>query len=288
MVSIGINLKIGKTMHNRILIGMFLLSLSSLTNSQNLIHNPSFEENGKPFCEGWYDRSGSEFKLQCDSISYFDTNIIHKSAPDSNNGAWCLEVRGSFPFSGYAATYITGQEGTFIYQLKFWMNTEHFLGEAYFGPIKNGIFIDSNYIQDFSQPWTEYKLLDTISTNITDTIGVFLTASIGDFCLCDVAFDQIELTVIDTLSTSIPTPDPNVSIVVFPNPFTDNVTFLVPGLPEFNVSVFDITGKEIKHAQSDGDMISMDMTSESAGIYFYQLASIDHKIYLGRGKMIKL
>ena len=274
-------------MRMRTLITLYFLIIFFQTKSQNLITNPSFEQNGKPFCEGWYDGCGNEFKDQCDSMSVCGTIIIKDSPSDSIGGKWSLQVYGSFPTSSSGITYVTGQEGTFVYQLKFWMNSIHFQGEVYLGPYRNGTFNDYNFFSDFGQPWTEYTLLDTISTQVKDSIAVLLTAGLGDFCICDVAFDQIELTVIDTLSTSIPTPDPNTLLTVFPNPFSDNLTFQVPGYSELIVTIFDITSKEIQQVQSDGDVVSIDLTSQPAGIYFYQLTSGDHRLNLGRGKVIK-
>jgi len=274
-------------MVQRIFFILFIISIAISAQSQNLILNPSFEQNNLPYCKGWYDSCGSEFVQQCDSMNYCGSIIIHESAPVINSGEWCLEIFGSIPNSGYAETYISGQKGTNVYQLKFWLETEHFIGEAYIGPMRNRAFVDSNSFVVFGQPWAEYRLLDTITTNVTDTIGVRLTASIGDFCLCDVEFDLIELTIIDSLSTGIASPDSYVLHTVFPNPFEDKFSIQVPGYSGFNVTIFDITGKVVQRVKSSSDLVNVNMPGEMAGIYFYQLTSGDQNEIIGRGKLIK-
>ncbi len=267
---------------------LYIFSLSLPAISQNLIHNSSFEENGLPDCKGWYDGCGEEFKLQCDSMLYCETIVINESAPDSSDGKWCLKVYGSFPYPGRADTYITGQQGTKVYQLKFWLDTEHFIGEVYMGPMKNRTFVDSNSFIVFGQPWAQYSLLDTITSNVSDTIGVRLSASIGDFCLCDVEYDQVELTIIDSLSTAVLSPQSYPLQKIYPNPFTDKFTINVPGYSGFNVTIFDITGKVIQRVHSFNDFINLDMSDALSNIYFYQITSGDQNLMIGHGKLAKV
>ncbi len=266
----------------------FIISISLTAQSQNLIINPSFEQNGLPYCKGWYDSCGNEFVQQCDSMNYCGTIIINKAAPDSTGGKWCLEVFGSFPTSGYADTYITGQAGTKVYQLKFWLDTEHFVGQVYMGPMKNRTFVDSNAFIVYGQPWAQYSLLDTITTNITDTIGVRLSATIGDFCLCDVEYDQVELTIIDSLSTAVISPQSYPLQKIYPNPFTDKFTIQVPGYSGFNVTIFDITGKVIQQVNSNNDFINVNMSDALSNIYFYQITSGEQNLMIGHGKLAKV
>lgn len=271
----------------RPLIIGFLFILSFNAESQNLISNPDFEQNGNPYCDGWFDGCRMEFKDHCDSLYHCGTSIIHDSAPDTMPGEWCLKVYGDWPVSNAATTYITNRMGTFIYQLKFWMNTEHFIGEAYLGTIKNLQIENYNLLSDSGQPWTQYSLLDTITTTATDTIGVLLGAAVGDFCQCDVAFDQIELTVIDSLSTGIESHNRNQEYQVFPNPFSDHLTISAPDSHGFNMILFDMNGKQIKTETSPDDKTNIDMTSIPQGIYYFELSPLNISMSPGYGKIIK-
>jgi hypothetical protein len=269
--------------HSILLIALLLLS--TYTKSQNLISNPSFEENGEPSCEGWYDGCGG--KLLCDTTNAgCGTFIIPNTESDSIFGRWSLRVYGSIPESGIGITYITGQTGTNVYQLKFWMNTETFIGEVYIGPMKNGQFTDYNYLVDFGQPWTQYTLLDTITTTATDTIGVWLSAGLGDFCICEVSYDQIELTIIDSLMTAVEPELLQNDVSIFPNPFENHFTIHFEGQSGFSINVFDLNGKNIKTENTSTEELDIDLAGFPSGIYFYKIAS-DGNRNLSYGKLIK-
>ncbi|MEP6646732.1 MAG: T9SS type A sorting domain-containing protein [Saprospiraceae bacterium] len=268
-----------------IFFGILLLwNISS--RSQNLIINPSFERNGKPFCDYWYTVCGDEFKDQCDSFGLCGTRIIKATTPDTTTGKWGVEVRGSFPESASAITYISGHSGTYIYQLKFWMNTEHFEGEVYLGPMTNRNFTDYNLLTDFSQPWTQYILLDTITTQLSDTVGVVLSAGIGDFCLCDVEYDQIELTIIDSLSTGVHEPSQQL-YTIYPNPFEDQLNIHFPRSNGFSLTIFDAMGRLINAETTPTEIGQIEMSSVPAGIYSYQIIPSGEPFQTYYGRLIK-
>lgn len=269
-----------------IFLGMlFIWAIAS--RSQNLILNPSFEQNGKPFCDGWYTVCGDEFKDQCDSFGLCGTRIIKANTPDTATGIWGVEVRGSFPESASAITYVSGHSGTNIYQLKFWMNTEHFVGEVYLGPMTNRNFTDYNLLTDFNQPWTQYILLDTITTHESDTVGVVLSAGIGDFCLCDVEYDQIELTIIDSLSTGVHNPAQTLPYIVYPNPFSDHITIIFPCSNGFNLSIFDAMGRLINAETFATEIAHIEMPSAPAGSYYYQIGPVNKTYQSFFGRLLK-
>ncbi len=271
---------------NIILIG-FLFILSFNAESQNLILNPSFEQNGQADCTGWYPVCDAPFHVTCDSTFGCGVMIIKESTPDSLGGAWCLQTYGNFPFPGAVITYITGRTGTFIYQLKFWMKSEHFISEVYLGVIKDQVFTEPSFFTNYTQPWTLYTIRDTITTSVSDTIGVQLGSAIGDFCICDVEYDQVELTVIDSLSTGIAAQLNKTKYEIYPNPFKDILTVSAPGSNGFILAVFDLNGKQIKSGKSSTDIINLDMTSIPQGIYYFRLNPINNVMLPCHGKIIK-
>ena len=270
----------------RILFTLAIIVGPLLAMSQNLILNPSFEFNGDPYCEGWTDGCGSALSSHCDSMWNCNTRLVMDTPPSTNAGDWGVEVYGSMPTSGSVVTYVTGQSGTLVYQLKFWMNTTFFLGEAYIGPVENKVVIDSNSISDYSGGWQQYTLLDTITTSINDSVGVVLTAGIGDFCICNVAFDQIELTVIDTLTTSSNDEADVIPMQVYPNPFSDHVTFEVPYPKNYQVAITDISGKLIRLVNANENIVNIDLSTTAEGLYFYSILTSDTHALLGRGKIV--
>ena len=254
--------------------------------AQNLIHNSSFEQNLQPFCEGWYSACGKEL---CDDLGACSTQIYEDSPGDSLVDQWCLLVYGNtWPFENYADYYITGRTGTFIYQMKFWMNTMHFIGYGRLGVLEHGVFIQKDSITDVSEPWTEYIIEDTITTTATDTIVVRLAAGLGDFCICDVYFDLVELTVLDSLSTSVEPVRSQDEISVFPNPVTDKLQIKANSLPPFVITIWNSDGQVIKEKKSDDNSLTIDLEDHPSGVYYYSITESWHQRILKSGKFVKL
>src|SRR5262245_13343959 len=109
---------------------LFISFLSFLSiHAQNLILNPSFDQNLVLNCAEWYNTCGKE--IACDTFGECSTVMVKDSPGDSLADKWCLLVWGNtWPFENHVDYYITGRTGTFIYEMKFWMNTEHFYGQG--------------------------------------------------------------------------------------------------------------------------------------------------------------
>ncbi|MEO6133495.1 MAG: T9SS type A sorting domain-containing protein, partial [Saprospiraceae bacterium] len=169
-----------------------------------------------------------------------------------------------------------------------WMKTEHFVGEVYTGLVKNRVLHDPAFFSDFGHLWTSYTIFDTITTSGTDTIGVQLGSALGDFCICDVEYDQIELTIIDSLTTPITVPFQQHDILVSPNPFMDRITIQSAEGNEFTIFIFSSDGNLISSNKSYSDFTLLDLSSFSSGIYFYQLHWRDKNKFPVQGKLIKM
>lgn len=267
---------------------VFLICLLVLkVDAQNLIGNPTFEESGMPYCMGWINSCQKE--ISCDSLADCQTQPFHDAPKDLEEDQWSLLIYGnSFPFEAYADYYITGITGTFVYQFGLWMNTEHMTGYGRLGYMKQGVFSASKEIEDLLNPWKFYLMLDTLTTVASDTIAVRLAAGIGDFCICDVYFDQVELSIVDSLQTGTDPVSNLNSISVSPNPSDDQIKLTVPGYVEYIVTIVNYNGQRIIEKVLEGEENIIDMSSQHEGIYFYIVTDPKDKRQLATGRFVKI
>jgi len=163
---------------------------------KNLIQNPSFEtKDGQADYSGWVN-------ILWLADSTYRPSLVGDVPPGGGSGALPLPpgiTQGTI-YEGYAETYITGQSGTNIYQLKGWMKNIDWTGYisigvlsqepqyTQFAPLKK-------YVSSNSANWTQYTLTDTITTQSNDTIVVRLSTDMTPigFESQKVLFDLIEL-----------------------------------------------------------------------------------------------
>jgi hypothetical protein len=266
-------------------IFVYCLGSQSL-HSQNLILNSSFEQHLEPYCDGWYTNCGHE--LTCDTLGDCSTLIYEDSPGDSLVDKWCLLIYGNgWPFENHVDYYVTGKAGTFIYQLKFWMNTLHFLGQGQLGIIQHGKYLAQDSIMDVSKPWKEYILVDTLTTTAADTIAVRLAAGIGDFCICDVYFELVELEVLDSLPTAVEPVSNQEEISIFPNPVQDKLQIITKTPSPLVITILNSQGQIVLKQESNDNKASLDMTSLPPGIYFYSIVEMKNKRIMRSGKFVK-
>ncbi len=165
---------------------------AAISQTQNLILNPSFEINGQPTAENWFFGAGIEGDTSSTSLSQ-DT--------PPRGGNWSLPLSpGWVPQVGYAETYINALEGTNVYELHVWMKSNN----GWRGSISIGIGVKSQklypdpltqvkWASDTVTNWTEYVLIDTLTTQVNDTIVVRLSAGSCEVCAGAVLYDLIKL-----------------------------------------------------------------------------------------------
>lgn len=259
------------------------LSLLSL-HAQNLIHNPSFEQLLQPYCEGWYNTCGKE--IACDTIGECSTVMVEDSP--SLVERWCVLVWGNtWPFENHVDYYITGRTGTFIYEMKFWMNSSHFYGQGILGTIDHGKFIGVDSVGDSGQPWTQYIFQDTITTAASDTIAVRLAAGLGDFCICDVYFDNVELNVLDSLSTGVDDVSGQNEIEVFPNPVEDRLQIIGQSLSHSLITFFNVHGQMVMEKRLNDDQVFIDLSGLIPGTYYYKISDLKNNMAIKAGNLVK-
>lgn len=271
------------------------LSIILMTNTviglgQNLISNWKFQDDTSAIkCQDWYDGCGNELTISCDTLPYCHVSFSNQSPSVLPEDVWSLQLKAGFQQAGFAETYITGQGGTMIYQLKFYMKSPDWLGSASIGTVSQNQFVASTTISDTTSIWKQYSFIDTLTTLTTDTIAVRLSAGIGDFCICTSYFDLIELTVIDTTTSikSISQLD-NAGIKIYPNPSNENITIdIVDNNNENHIlRVYGSAGQLIKTIQITNNILTFDNRDIESGLYFYQIQRITDKKIIGQGKFI--
>ncbi len=275
---------------------IFLLTITSVGQGQNLISNWTFANSLALNCQDWYDGCGNELTVSCDTTMYCQVTFINDPTIPTFLDSWGLLLDAGFPQEGFAETYISGQSGTMIYQLKYWMKSYTTLqGDNSTGQVSLGIgtqnqFTASKTLSDTTSVWKQFTFTDTLTTQPSDTITVRLSAGICDFCINRVYFDYIELTIIDTL-TSVKDYGQldNTNIKVYPNPSTEKITIEISDrkIENRTLKIYNLTGQLTKTVETKENIITVDNDDITSGLYFYQIqTSTDQKI-LGRGKFIK-
>ena len=165
----------------------------SLSQTVNLITNPSFEYNGQPTGNTWFYQFGA---LKNDTLAVEFTNDV---PPEGGNWSLKLNIgstQGNYHWFGFANTYISGINGTHIYNLKAWMKPSlNWHGSINIGKLSNKKFTKTKEVSTSSENWAIYSVTDTITTSINDSIVINLytgTQPVG--WRHYVLFDLIELT----------------------------------------------------------------------------------------------
>jgi len=176
-----------------------------VSQNQNVIKNPSFESNGQPYYEFWYRGSQSLNDSAYLALAESQSIIYYSQDVPPRGGNWSLKL-DAWPVDHIIETYITGQQGTNIYQLTVWMKNAQFFpnannskydsGSIYLGLKLNNETIIEKSIQDTLTIWTKYTLIDTLTTNTIDTIVVGLSSDLAcnaPGCWRYVLFDSVKL-----------------------------------------------------------------------------------------------
>ncbi len=260
---------------------LFLLAaLPVIALSQNLIGNPDFESNGQLRCDSWHDACHQELLYLCDSLlpgNPCDVRFIEE-APGPG-GSWSMAVTGvgNSPAST-ASTYITGQHGTNIYQLNAWMKDDgNGWGGINIGTHRKGKYELSKTLRADSVTWAFFTAADTLSLEPEDSIEITLWAFAAGPFFGDIAFDQLELVVTDTLSSGLTiVPDRSTHVRVFPNPSSRWVTFAIDDYAtSHTLTVVKITGEPVLMLSGADRIFCVDLARWGSGMYVYTVTASD-------------
>ncbi|MCP4551631.1 MAG: T9SS type A sorting domain-containing protein [Bacteroidetes bacterium] len=273
----------------RTILTFIFVAVAVMSYGQNLISNWQFQyQNMQPRCDGWFNSCGEELTVHCDTNLYCNVGLYNQSPSLVPENVWSLKVKTGSLQEGFAETYITGQSGTNVYQLKFWMKATDWDGGAKIGINTQNQFNVSKTLIDTATFWKQFTLIDTLTTQSSDTITVRLTAGFGDLCLCPpVNFAFIELTRIETTSVNDINKLDNI-IKAYPNP-TNNKMIIEVLTDKYNnltLDVYNAIGQHIANRQTNGNIFTVDKNEIGGGFYFYQLHTTTDKKMIGQGKII--
>lgn len=266
---------------------IILVCISIYGKGQNLISNSSFQyPNMQPRCDGWFNSCGEELINHCDTNLSCFVGLINQSPSLIPEDIWSLKIKTGFPQEAFAETYITGQSGNNIYELKFWMKATDWKGGARIGLNTQDLFIESKSLIDTTTLWKEFSLVDTINTQLSDTITVRLTAEIGDFCFCPpINFAFVQLSKLGTTSL-IENDDLVFKIITFPNPSFDKIFFESNNLiNNYFLTVYNNIGQLVNQKKINGNVFEINKNEIGQGLFTYRIMSNNFK-QIAKGKIV--
>ena len=281
----------------RISIITIILIFHTVTGrGQNLISNYTFEDgNMNIVCDDWYNGCGEELSVSCDTNFHCRVGFFRQSPSLIPEDVWSLKLTaGWFPDEGLAQTYITGQSGTKIYQLHYAMKSDTFAGHTAYGigaigTYSGGQFTSGKMIWDTTSHWKAYTIIDTITTEATDTIAVRLSAGMTEVIPNTAFFDLVELTVIGTLTdVESSEQDEQVNIKIYPNPATDNIAIELPDDKNetYTIDLFNPTGQRIRTINSRQNRTTIPRGHLPSGLYFFQVRNESNGRVIGQGRFV--
>ncbi len=261
--------------------------------SQNLIDNWKFQENNMELkCTDWFNECGEELSVNCDALTHCQVQFYMDSPSLIPEELWCLKLNGDFPQAGFAETYITGQTGTNVYELKYWMRSDSAfggspsIGYASIGSGAQSQFVESKSLEASTLDWIQFSFTDTLSLQASDTLTVRLSSDMCDLCFSSVKFDFIELSVLESL-TSVRNINP-VDVKIYPNPASESISFDIADqyLGECALAIHDITGKSILRSMRFRERTTLDTHEFASGLYIYTIESLADNKQIGNGKIV--
>jgi hypothetical protein len=74
----------------------------------------------------------------------------------------------------------------------------------------------------------------------------------------------------------------SIEISVYPNPSSNYLNFTFNTNQEYTISLFDLTGKEVKNVSTTQNKTSMDISNLNTGMYFYKISSKNSIVKSGK------
>jgi len=271
------------------LLFILLLADYRFCDAQNLIINPDFEDNGQPLCTNWFDHCNNEITYACtgaaDSCPQYVGAEILNTAPTSG-GQWCMKLYSfTQSLTAYVKTLVTGQfKG--VYELKLWYRCDTIgIGPQVYLSYRDSIHDTGDGAGNlpYSQTWQQFTYRDTIKT-LSTTVSISLNATTGMFAPGrNVYYDQVEFKMLESW-LDIKDTRQNAAVSLFPNPFSNQLTFSLADNERTTVSLYNFLGQQVLQ-QPFTNSTTINTAQLADGIYFYEL--MNTKGTLKTGKVVK-
>jgi hypothetical protein len=275
---------------------LFFISLWNLGQAQNVFQNPSFEQNGQPYCNGWYDRCRNELTFLCNGTvdtlcnrSYRGGTIVADStAPD---GVFCMRVVGGVPLPVSPNGYIEGLEAGGPYkgpcEFKIWAKKDSSAQSATAVIYLTGVTA-SNYhymIADsniaLTSDWQEFIFHNDLPNTFTNLELVLMAGSSQTGIInSTIYYDNISLIFNNQV------PDTTVLYSnIYPNPFGSQLSIRPIYNAPTRLIIYNCLGQDIVD-YTFASPETMDLSFLPQGIYFYEMRGVDDQ-KMDSGKIIK-
>lgn len=184
---------------------------------------------------------------------------------------YSLSIWPDFPTENYVETFITGISGEKTYKLELWIKSKYPSGYFAIGTTLQGEFIESKRMKpDTFEALKKYILIDTLNTQLDDSITIRLSAGIVDLCTyeCKPFFTKIDFREFDPTTLDLAENYKTDLIIVFPNPVREILNFKLNNQHLIEeIEVFSSGGKSVGSFNTN----KIDVKDLSKGLYFYKL-----------------
>ncbi len=182
-------------MIKRLLLPMFILLLFVLLlyrccdliiipeNENNLITNPSFEENGDSSLAGWF--------VNMPSLVHFTNDT------PPNGGNWAITIDVLWGSGNDVISTVKIPEGRHIYKFSFWSKYSTTAGHAELLIITPDSVYSIKHVQVNSEEWINYSKTDTITSFSGDSLQVKLSGGFSHIAPGKTYFDLCTLELLE-------------------------------------------------------------------------------------------
>lgn len=267
--------------YNKYII-IFFLFFNQFCFTQNLIQNGSFEDSlGNPSLNGWIP-------------SIYDSFFVNSSSDVPLGGEnWSLKLL-NVNAANYVIWFINGMQGAYVYNFSVYAKDEQCTGTAVIGiglvqnfqpaggviPFPPSWLTQEKMYNPIPVNWTKIILIDTITSNASDSIAVILSAGVCPVGGNYVYYDNVELTIDSLTSTQNTLQLQSENIKIYPNPFDETATIQITNgkTANYELKIFDVFGREVYNKIIRNSPFVIHRGNLISGIYFLKLQTAE-KIY---------
>ena len=182
-------------MIKRLLVSLIILLLFSLLlyrcsdsvivpeNENNLIPNPSFEENGDSSLADWF--------VNIPSLVHFTNDT------PPNGGNWSITIDVLWGSGNDVITTVKIPEGINIYKFSFWSKYSDNIGYADILLVAQDSVFQINRTYVDSESWKYYSILDTITSVSGDSLQIKLSGGFSNIAPGKTYFDLCTLELLE-------------------------------------------------------------------------------------------